>query len=43
VIGGLSWSVGNMLLAGLAFMVNDWRTLIMVVTAPLGFAVLTWW
>ncbi|TNN50433.1 Solute carrier family 22 member 7 [Liparis tanakae] len=43
VIGGLSWSVGNMLLAGLAFMVNDWRALIMIVTAPLGFAVLTWW
>ncbi|XP_038588355.1 solute carrier family 22 member 7-like isoform X2 [Micropterus salmoides] len=43
VIGGLAWSVGNMLLAGFAFLVNDWRTLIMTVTAPLGFAVLTWW
>ncbi|KAM8859422.1 solute carrier family 22 member 7-like isoform 2-T3 [Spinachia spinachia] len=43
VIGGLSWSAGNMLLAGFAFLVNDWRTLIMTVTAPLGFAVLTWW
>ncbi|XP_018516333.1 LOW QUALITY PROTEIN: solute carrier family 22 member 7-like [Lates calcarifer] len=43
VIGSLSWSLGNMLLAGFAFLVNDWRTLIMTVTAPLGFAVLTWW
>ncbi|XP_075935119.1 solute carrier family 22 member 7-like [Anarhichas minor] len=43
VIGSLSWSAGNMLLAGFAFLVNDWRTLIMTVTAPLGFAVLTWW
>ncbi|XP_029305359.1 solute carrier family 22 member 7-like [Cottoperca gobio] len=43
VIGSLSWSVGNMLLAGLAFLVNDWRSLIMTVTAPLGFAILTWW
>ncbi|XP_058508334.1 solute carrier family 22 member 7-like isoform X2 [Solea solea] len=43
VIGSLSWSVGNMMLAGFAFLVNDWRTLVMVVTAPLGLAVLTWW
>uniref|UniRef100_A0A8C2XB11 Major facilitator superfamily (MFS) profile domain-containing protein n=1 Tax=Cyclopterus lumpus TaxID=8103 RepID=A0A8C2XB11_CYCLU len=43
MVGSLSWSVGNMLLAGLAYLINDWRTLTMVVTAPLGFAVLTWW
>ncbi|KAM7385221.1 hypothetical protein PAMP_001315 [Pampus punctatissimus] len=43
VIGSLAWSVGNMLLAGFAFLVTDWRPLIMTVTAPLGFAVLTWW
>ncbi|XP_042358516.1 solute carrier family 22 member 7-like [Plectropomus leopardus] len=43
VIGSLSWAVGNMLLAAFAYLVNDWRTLIMTVTAPLGFAVLTWW
>uniref|UniRef100_A0A3B4UJH1 Solute carrier family 22 member 7-like n=1 Tax=Seriola dumerili TaxID=41447 RepID=A0A3B4UJH1_SERDU len=43
VIGSLAWSVGNMLLAGFALLVTDWRTLIMTVTAPLGFAVLTWW
>uniref|UniRef100_A0A3Q0REJ4 Solute carrier family 22 member 7 n=1 Tax=Amphilophus citrinellus TaxID=61819 RepID=A0A3Q0REJ4_AMPCI len=43
VIGSLAWSAGYMLLAGVAFLINDWRTLTMVVTAPLGFAVLTWW
>lgn len=43
VIGSLSWSLGNMLLAGFAFLVNDWRALIMTVTAPLGFAILSWW
>ncbi|XP_060896345.1 solute carrier family 22 member 7-like isoform X2 [Labrus mixtus] len=43
VMGSLAWSVGNMLLAGFAFLVTDWRSLIMTVTAPLGFAVITWW
>ncbi|XP_076598602.1 solute carrier family 22 member 7-like [Chaetodon auriga] len=43
VIGSLAWSLGNMLLAGFAFLVNDWRPLIMTVTAPLAFAVLSWW
>lgn len=43
VIGSLAWSLGNMLLAAFAFLVTDWRSLIMAVTAPLGFAVLTWW
>lgn len=43
MMGSLCWSVGNMLLAGFAFLINDWRTLTMAVTAPLVFAVLTWW
>ncbi|XP_041803923.1 solute carrier family 22 member 7-like [Chelmon rostratus] len=43
VIGSLAWSAGNMLLAGFAFLVNDWRPLIMTVTAPLAFAVVSWW
>nr|XP_020462348.1 solute carrier family 22 member 7-like [Monopterus albus] len=43
VLGSMAWSVGNMLLAGFAFLVTDWRPLIMTVTAPLGVAVLTWW
>lgn len=43
VIGSLAWSLGNMLLAAFAFLINDWQSLIMTVTAPLGFAILTWW
>ncbi|XP_029925843.1 solute carrier family 22 member 7-like [Myripristis murdjan] len=43
VIGGMAWAVGNMLLAAFAYLVNDWRMLIMTVSAPLGLAVLTWW
>ncbi|XP_041645784.1 solute carrier family 22 member 7-like [Cheilinus undulatus] len=42
VIGSLSWSVGNMLLAGFAFLVTNWRSLVLTVTAPLGFAVIAW-
>nr|XP_057907275.1 solute carrier family 22 member 7-like [Doryrhamphus excisus] len=43
VMGSLAWSAGNMLLAAYAYLVNDWRPLIMTVTAPLGLAILTWW
>lgn len=43
VIGGVAWSFGNMMLAGFAYLVPDWRLLIMTVTAPLAFAVITWW
>ncbi|KAJ8384790.1 hypothetical protein AAFF_G00198760 [Aldrovandia affinis] len=43
VIGSMSWTLGNMLLAGLAYLVNNWRLLIITVTSPLGLAVVTWW
>uniref|UniRef100_A0A3P8SZ90 Solute carrier family 22 member 6 n=1 Tax=Amphiprion percula TaxID=161767 RepID=A0A3P8SZ90_AMPPE len=43
VIGGLSWCAGNMLLAGFAFLITDWRMLNVTVTAPVALAVLTWW
>uniref|UniRef100_A0A3Q3WBZ5 Solute carrier family 22 member 6 n=1 Tax=Mola mola TaxID=94237 RepID=A0A3Q3WBZ5_MOLML len=43
VISSLSWSLGNMLLAGFAFLVTDWQMLTVTVTAPLVFAILTWW
>lgn len=39
----LAWSVGNMLLAGFAFLANDWQRLIMTVTAPAAFGILIWW
>lgn len=39
----LSWSVGNMLLALLAFLIRDWRLLTLAVTAPCVIAIISWW
>ncbi|KAK7142471.1 hypothetical protein R3I94_011972 [Phoxinus phoxinus] len=43
VFGSISWSLGNMLLAGFAYLVTDWRMLIITVTSPLLLATATWW
>ncbi|KAL2083625.1 hypothetical protein ACEWY4_021398 [Coilia grayii] len=43
VFGSVSWTIGNMMLAGLAYAVTDWRMLIITVTSPLVLAVITWW
>ncbi|XP_068183443.1 solute carrier family 22 member 7-like isoform X2 [Antennarius striatus] len=43
VVGSLSPTVGGMMLAGLAFLIKDWRALVMTVTAPTAVALLTWW
>ncbi|XP_048862625.1 solute carrier family 22 member 7-like isoform X1 [Brienomyrus brachyistius] len=43
VVGSLCWSIGNMILAGIAYAVNDWRPLLITVTVPLVFSVITWW
>ncbi|XP_043118177.1 solute carrier family 22 member 7-like [Puntigrus tetrazona] len=43
VFGSISWSLGNMLLAGFAYMATDWRMLIITVTSPLLIATATWW
>ncbi|XP_051725185.1 solute carrier family 22 member 7-like isoform X1 [Ctenopharyngodon idella] len=43
VFGSISWSLGNMLLAGFAYLVTDWRMLIIAVTSPLLLATATWW
>ncbi|XP_023651982.1 solute carrier family 22 member 7-like [Paramormyrops kingsleyae] len=43
VFGSICWSVGNMILAGIAYAVNDWRPLLITVTVPLVFSVITWW
>ncbi|KAL7861455.1 hypothetical protein SRHO_G00128960 [Serrasalmus rhombeus] len=42
VIGSMSWSVGNLLLAGIAYLVTDWRMLVITVTTPLLLATATW-
>ncbi|KAL7873816.1 hypothetical protein AOLI_G00128870 [Acnodon oligacanthus] len=43
VLGSMSWSVGNMLLSGFAYLVTDWRMLVITVTTPLLLATATWW
>ncbi|XP_077586528.1 solute carrier family 22 member 7-like isoform X1 [Stigmatopora nigra] len=43
IIGSLTWSLGNMILGALAFLINDWRPLIVAITSPLALALLTWW
>ncbi|XP_063331745.1 solute carrier family 22 member 7a [Pelmatolapia mariae] len=39
----LSWSVGNMFLALLAYFIRDWRHLTLAVTAPCITAIIPWW
>ncbi|KAI2659107.1 Solute carrier family 22 member 7 [Labeo rohita] len=39
----LGWSVGNMLLALLAYLIRDWRHLILVVTSPCLVGIIAWW
>uniref|UniRef100_A0A8C9RD68 Solute carrier family 22 member 6 n=1 Tax=Scleropages formosus TaxID=113540 RepID=A0A8C9RD68_SCLFO len=43
VIVSLDWSLGSMMLSGIAYLVNDWRWLIVAVTSPLFLAVIAWW
>ncbi|CAG5901699.1 unnamed protein product [Menidia menidia] len=42
-IMSLSWSVGNMLLALLAYFIRDWRHLTLAVTAPCIISIISWW
>ncbi|KAM9792161.1 solute carrier family 22 member 7-like [Neosynchiropus ocellatus] len=42
VVDSLSWSFGNSMLAAIAYMVNDWRLLIISVSSPLILGILTW-
>uniref|UniRef100_A0A8D3CS35 Solute carrier family 22 member 6 n=1 Tax=Scophthalmus maximus TaxID=52904 RepID=A0A8D3CS35_SCOMX len=42
-IMSLSWSMGNMSLALLAYFIRDWRHLLLAVTAPCLVAILFWW
>uniref|UniRef100_A0A3P8XC61 Solute carrier family 22 member 6 n=1 Tax=Esox lucius TaxID=8010 RepID=A0A3P8XC61_ESOLU len=43
ISGSLAWSVGNIMLAGIAYQVNDWRLLMIAVSVPLSLAIVTWW
>ncbi|XP_053568753.1 solute carrier family 22 member 7 [Bombina bombina] len=42
-ISSLSWTVGYMLLALMAYLIRDWRWLLMAVTSPCLLAIATWW
>uniref|UniRef100_A0A8C4SUH0 Solute carrier family 22 member 7a n=1 Tax=Erpetoichthys calabaricus TaxID=27687 RepID=A0A8C4SUH0_ERPCA len=40
---GLSWNVGSMLLALVAYFIRDWRHLLLAVTSPCILAIISWW
>ncbi|XP_070835104.1 solute carrier family 22 member 7-like isoform X1 [Chaetodon trifascialis] len=42
VIISLDWTVGNWILVGIAYYVNEWRMLVLAVTSPLILAIITW-
>ncbi|XP_067355004.1 solute carrier family 22 member 7-like [Channa argus] len=42
VIDSLSWTFGNTVFAAIAYLVTDWRWLIVSVTSPLTLAIITW-
>ncbi|XP_076848219.1 solute carrier family 22 member 7-like isoform X2 [Brachyhypopomus gauderio] len=43
VIVSLDWSLSTMILPGIAYLINDWRLLVIIVTSPIGLAIITWW
>uniref|UniRef100_A0A3P9IGY9 Major facilitator superfamily (MFS) profile domain-containing protein n=1 Tax=Oryzias latipes TaxID=8090 RepID=A0A3P9IGY9_ORYLA len=42
IIISLDWTLGNWLLVGIAYGINEWRTLILAATSPLILAVMVW-
>ncbi|KAK2817096.1 hypothetical protein Q5P01_025287 [Channa striata] len=42
IIISLDWTLGNWLLAGIAYCVNEWRMLILAATSPLILAIIAW-
>ncbi|XP_051939681.1 solute carrier family 22 member 7-like isoform X1 [Hippocampus zosterae] len=42
LIFSLDWSLGNCVLVAMAYMVNEWRLLILAVTSPLILALVAW-
>ncbi|KAJ8384783.1 hypothetical protein AAFF_G00198690 [Aldrovandia affinis] len=43
VFVSMDWTLSSMMLSGVAYLVNDWRWLVVTVTSPLLLAVITWW
>ncbi|XP_077426428.1 solute carrier family 22 member 7-like [Vanacampus margaritifer] len=43
ILLSMDWSFGSSLLGALAYLVNDWRYLIVVSTSPLLPAIISWW
>ncbi|XP_028271059.1 solute carrier family 22 member 7-like [Parambassis ranga] len=42
VILSLDWTLGNWMLVGISYCVNEWRMLILTVTSPLILAIIAW-
>ncbi|XP_075705646.1 solute carrier family 22 member 7-like [Rhinoderma darwinii] len=42
-ISSLSWTAGYMILALLAYLIRDWRGLLLATTSPCLLAIVTWW
>lgn len=43
VMISLDWTTGTVLLPGIAYLVGEWRYLVVTVTSPLVLATITWW
>lgn len=42
VIDSMAWTFGSIMFVGFAYLVNEWRWLIVAVTAPVFFAIIIW-
>ncbi|XP_023652108.1 solute carrier family 22 member 7-like isoform X2 [Paramormyrops kingsleyae] len=42
VLDSLAWTFGSIMLACIAYLVNDWRWLIVAITSPLAVAIVSW-
>ncbi|XP_077461397.1 solute carrier family 22 member 7-like isoform X2 [Stigmatopora argus] len=42
ILFSLDWTLGNCILVGIAYMVNEWRLLILAVTSPLILSLVAW-
>ncbi|KAJ8248561.1 hypothetical protein GJAV_G00243310 [Gymnothorax javanicus] len=43
IIVSLDWTLGSIMLAGIAYFVNDWRHLVIATTSPLFLSIIFWW